>query len=176
MAMIIAGMFETAKQAEGAVDTLLDGEFADDDVCSFANNPPGQHAALKAGGDEDKDPGAVHADAAAGVGAAAGAGTGAIVGGVVAGPPGAAVGAGIGAYVGSLVGALQGLKDSGSDEHPVRRPAGIVVAVKIESGSAEESAIHTLRTHGAIHVEKADGRWRDGKWMDFDPVSAPVIV
>ena len=137
---------------------------------SFANNPPGRHAVIPTGGDEVKDPAAAHADAAAG------AGTGAVVGGVIAGPPGAAVGAGFGAYVGSLVGALHGLKDSGSDDRPMRRPAGILVAMKIDSASAEESAIHTLRAHGAIHVEKADGRWRDGRWMDFDPVSAPVIV
>ena len=176
MTTIIAGMFETAAKAEQAVGTLLDGDFARQDVYSFANNPPGQHATFPIGGDENKDPGAAQAEGHAGTGAAAGAGTGAVVGAVVAGPPGAAVGAGIGAYVGSLVGALHGLKDSGSDEVPVRRPAGIVVAVKIESGGDEQAAITTLRTHGAIHIEKAEGRWRDGQWTDFDPVSAPAII
>jgi hypothetical protein len=72
---------------------------ANKDVCSFANNPPGQHDTLSMGGDEDEDPGATHADSDAGKGAAVGLGTGAAIGAVVAGPPGAAEGAGIGAYV-----------------------------------------------------------------------------
>ncbi|MBC8007159.1 MAG: hypothetical protein H7X76_03830 [Prolixibacteraceae bacterium] len=176
MTTIIAGMFKTLGTAEGAVGALLRGEFTTGDVYTFANNPPGQHDAFPIGGDEDEDPGARHADADAGKGAAAGLGTGAAIGAVVAGPPGAAVGAGIGAYVGSLMGALHGMEGRGTKEQPVRRPAGIVVAVRIESGHAEQSAIATLETHGAIHVEKADGEWRDGQWVDFDPVSAPVIL
>ena len=176
MTTIIAGMFETLGKAEGAVGELLRGEFAKGDVYTFANNPPGQHGTFPIGGDENEDPGATHADADAGKGAAVGLGTGAAIGAVVAGPPGAAVGAGIGAYVGSLVGALHGMEGRGTKEDPVRRPAGIVVAVRIESGQAEQSAIATLRTQGAIHVEKADGEWRDGQWIDFNPVSAPVIL
>ncbi len=176
MTTIIAGMFDTIDKAEHAVARLLDDEFAYDDVCSFANNPPGQHATYPIGGDEDEDPGAKHADSDAGKGAAVGLGTGAAVGAVVAGPPGAAVGAGIGAYVGSLVGALHGLGGSGTEEQPARRPAGIVVAVKIESGTDERAAIATLQTQGAMHIEKAQGQWRDGKWIDFDPVAAPVII
>ena len=49
-------------------------------------------------------------------------------------------------------------------------------AVKIENGNAEQAAISTLQAQGALHIEKADGQWRDGKWIDFDPVSVPVIV
>ena len=176
MTTIIAGMFDTIDKAQSAVDSLLDGDFGRQDVCSFANNPPGQHATFPIGGDEDEDPGAVHADTQAGKGAAIGLGTGAAIGAVTAGPPGAAVGAGIGAYVGSLVGALHGMEGSGTDEEPARRPAGVMVAVRIESGGAEQSAIAALHAQGAIHVEKADGQWRDGKWIDFDPVSVPVIL
>src|SRR5579859_5090497 len=110
MTTIIAGMFDTIDKAQSAMDRLLDGEFARQDVCSFANNPPGQHATFPIGGDEDEDPGAAHADTQAGKGAAIGLGTGAAIGAVTAGPPGAAVGAGIGAYVGSLVGALHGMQ------------------------------------------------------------------
>lgn len=176
MATIIAGMFDTVDKAAGAVDDLLGGEFSDKDVFSFANNPPGQHATFPIGGDEDKDPGASHAGSDAGKGAAVGIGTGAAIGAITAGPPGAAVGAGIGAYVGSLVGALHGLEGRGSAEQPLRRPAGTLVAVRIESGQAEQSAISTLQTHGAIQIEKAEGVWRDGQWIDFDPLAAPVIV
>jgi hypothetical protein len=176
MATIIAGMFDTVEKAEGAVDKLLDGEFGRKDICSFANNPPGQHAAFPIGGDENEDPGARHAESDAGKGAAVGLGAGAAIGAVAAGPPGAAVGAGIGAYVGSLVGALHGLKGKGTEEDPVRRPAGIMIAVRIAGAKAEQSAIATLHTQGAIHVERAQGEWRDGQWIDFDPVSVPDIL
>ena len=176
MTTIIAGMFDTVHKAEDAMDNLLGGDFGENDICTFANNPPGQHGTFPIGGDENEDPGSKHADGDAGKGAAVGLGTGAAIGAVVGGPPGAAVGAGIGAYLGSLAGALHGMEGKGTEEDPVRRPAGIVVAVKIESGTAEQSAISTLQTHGAIHIEKAEGQWRDGKWIDFDPVSAPVIL
>ena len=176
MATIIAGMFDTVNKAERAMDKLLDGEFGAQDVCTFADNPPGQHDSFPIGGDEDEDPGARHADTDAGKGAAVGMGTGAAIGAVVGGPPGAAIGAGIGAYVGSLAGALHGMEGRGTKEQPMRRPAGIVVAVKADGGNAEKSAIATLQTEGASHVEKANGEWRDGIWVDFDPVSVPVII
>ena len=175
MTTIIAAMFDTVHKAEDAMGKLL-GEFGAKDVCTFANNPPGQHDIFPIGGDEDKDPGSKHAEGDAGKGAAVGLGTGAAIGAVVGGPPGAAVGAGIGAYLGSLTGALHGMEGRGTVEDPVRRPAGIVVAVKIESSKAEQSAISILQTYGAIHVEKAEGQWNDGDWIDFDPLSAPVMV
>ena len=164
MTTIIAGMFDTVHKAEDAMGKLIGGQFGAKDVCTFANNPPGQHDAFPIGGDEIEDPGSKHADGHAGKGAAVGLGTG------------AAVGAGIGAYLGSLAGALHGMEGRGTQEDPVRRPAGIVVAVRIESGKAEQSAISTLQTYGAIHVEKAEGQWNDGKWIDFDPLSMPVIL
>ena len=164
MTTIIAGMFDTVHKAEDAMGKLIGGQFGAKDVCTFANNPPGQHDAFPIGGDENEDPGSKHADGDAGKGAAVGLGTG------------AAVGAGIGAYLGSLAGALHGMEGRGTQEDPVGRPAGIVVAVRIESGKAEQSAISTLQTFGAIHVEKAEGQWNDGKWIDFDPLSMPVIL
>ena len=164
MTTIIAGMFDTVHKAEDAMGKLIGGQFGAKDVCTFANNPPGQHDAFPIGGDENEDPGSKHADGDAGKGAAVGLGTG------------AAVGAGIGAYLGSLAGALHGMEGRGTQEDPVGRPAGIVVAVRIESGKAEQSAISTLQTYGAIHVEKAEGQWNDGKWIDFDPLSMPVIL
>ena len=164
MTTIIAGMFDTVHKAEDAMGKLIGGQFGAKDVCTFANNPPGQHDAFPIGGDENEDPGSKHADGDAGKGAAVGLGTG------------AALGAGIGAYLGSLAGALHGMEGRGTQEDPVRRPAGIVVAVRIESGKAEQSAISTLQTYGAIHVEKAEGQWNDGKWIDFDPLSMPVIL
>lgn len=176
MTTIIAAMFDTVHKAEDAMGELLGGEFGANDVCTFANNPPGQHAAFPIGGDEDKDPGSKHAEGDAGKGAAVGLGTGAAIGAVVGGPPGAAVGAGIGAYLGSLAGALHGMEGRGTQQDPVRRPAGIVVAVRTEDDQAEQSAISTLQNYGAVHVEKAEGQWNDGMWIDFDPLSEPVMV
>src|SRR4051812_50063977 len=122
MATIIAGMFDTIDKAAGAIDDLLGGEFNDKDVFSFANNPPGQHAVFPIGGDENKDPGASHAESDAGKGAALGIGTGAAIGAVAAGAPGAAGGAGIGAFVGSPGGALPGVGGRGNSQEPPRRP------------------------------------------------------
>lgn len=176
MDAIIAGIFENIDQAQDAVESLRRHGFADDSVCHFANNPPGQHDQYPIGGDEKADPGARHAHAGAAAGAGMGAGAGAAVGALVGGPPGAAVGAGIGAYVGSLAGALNQLDGKGSDQHPVRRPAGVMVAARTASAVQEQAAIQVLHAEGATHIEKASGRWIDGKWTDFDPVVAPNLV
>jgi len=176
MSTIIAGLFENIDQAEGAVRELRGSGFVPGDVCQFANNPPGQHDQFPIGGDENSDPGARHAHGGAATGAGVGAGAGAAVGAVVGGPPGAAVGAGLGAYVGSLVGALGGLEGNGTEQRPVRRPAGVMVAVRVDDATQEQDAIRVLGAQGAGHIEKAEGTWSQGKWEDFDPVSVPHIV
>lgn len=176
MSTIIAGWFETIDEAEDAARSLRGRHFADGDVSHFANNPPGQHDQFPIGGDENADPGAKHAHGAAVAGAGVGAGAGAAVGAVVGGPPGAAVGAGVGAYVGSLMGALGGLDGKGSDQRPVRRPAGAMVAVRVGGDTEEQTAIEVLDAEGATHIERAEGQWSAGKWVDFDPVAAPQLV
>lgn len=176
MSTIIAGLFENIDKAEDAVRDLRGNGFAADDVSQFANNPPGQHDQFPIGGDENSDPGAKHAHGGAAAGAGVGAGAGAAVGAVVGGPPGAAVGAGVGAYVGSLVGALGGLDGKGTEQRPARRPAGVMVAARVEDTTEEQTAIEVMSAKGAGHIEKAEGRWSQGKWSDFDPVSTPHIV
>jgi hypothetical protein len=176
MSTIIAGLFENIDQAEDAVRELRGNGFATDDVSKFANNPPGQHDQFPIGGDENSDPGAKHAHGSAAVGAGVGAGAGAAVGAAVGGPPGAAVGAGLGAYVGSLVGALGGLEGKGTEQRPVRRPAGVMIAVRVEDATEEQTAIGVLSGQGAGHIEKAEGSWSQGQWADFDPVTVPHIV
>lgn len=176
MSTIIAGLFENIEQAQDAEDSLQRHGFAAADVCHFANNPPGQHDQFPIGGDENADPGAKHAHAGTVAGAGVGAGAGAAVGALVAGPAGAAVGAGVGAYVGSLAGTLNQLDGKGSDSRPVRRPAGVMVAARIDNARREQEAVAVLRAEGAQHVEKAEGRWTDGRWADFDPVVAPDVV
>lgn len=176
MSTIIAGMFENIDDANNTVDSLLRRGVEQRDVTQFANSPPGQHGQLPIGGDENADPGAKHAHIGALTGAGIGAGTGAAIGAIVAGPPGSAVGAGIGAYVGSLAGALESLDGKGSDEHPLRRPAGVVIAVRIDDAADEGRVIEVLKAENASHIEKAEGVWRDGRWEDFDPVEAPRLL
>ena len=108
MTTIIAGMFDTIDKAEGAVEKLLHTEFGEKDASARLPIilPDSMRTVFPIGGDENEDPGAVHADSHAGAGAAIGLGVGAAIGAVTAGPPGAAVGAGIGAYVGSPGGRL----------------------------------------------------------------------
>jgi hypothetical protein len=93
------------------------------------------------------------------------------------GPPGAVAGAGVGAYTGALGGALNQLGDEDTTLPPGRRPAGVMVAVRVEGGNAsEDTAVALLRDAGAFAVEKAEGEWRDGQWVDFDPLATPQLI
>jgi len=74
-----------------------------------------------------------------------------------------------------LSGALAGTGEHGQSSSARRRPAGVIVAVNVNH-SAGDNVVQTLRMHGAKDVEKADGEWRDGQWVDFNPVSAPKLV
>ena len=51
-----------------------------------------------------------------------------------------------------------------------------VLAVNADSAEDEELAIDLLRDRGAQMIERADGAWHDGKWVDFDPVRPPDII
>jgi hypothetical protein len=63
------------------------------------------------------------------------------------------------------------------DEHraPPTRPAGIMVAVNTEA-QGDGLAVAVLRDSAARMIERADGAWRSGKWVDFDPLRPPDIV
>jgi hypothetical protein len=172
---IIAGRFETKAEADRTAGMLSDF-VSTDDICIFHNNAPGQHDAYPVGGDEDEDPGARKADkSAATTAATAGVTAGAI--GALGGPVTALAAGGIGAYVGSLMGAAEKL---GDDEHPNdgpdRRPAGVMLSVRIANPASEQRVISTLRAQGAADIEQAQGEWRDGDWVDFNPVAKPKLV
>ena len=174
MERIIAARFQTVAEADATAALM---SYVDtSDICIFHNNPPGQHGALPAGGDEDEDPSAAGAEKSAATTAV----TGAIAGGAIGalgGPVGALVGAGVGAYSGSLVGAVATLGDHDDKPHRLeRRPAGIMLSVRIADPANEERVIATLRAQGAADVEGAQGTWRDGDWTDFDPVAAPKLL
>jgi hypothetical protein len=57
METIIAGRFDTWDQAERTTLALLNlTGLRKEDICTFYNGPPGQHASYPIGGDQDADP------------------------------------------------------------------------------------------------------------------------
>jgi hypothetical protein len=176
MDKIIAGSFDSSVKAGEAAQALLGAGFPRSNVSTYHNNAPGQHGFFPIGGDEDADPGAQGAETAALKAAVVGSVIGAGVGAAVAGPIGAVAGAGVGAYTGALGGALNKLGDEDDTLPPGRRPAGIMVAAKLEGDESADKAITLMREHGAVAIEDAEGEWKDGQWSDFDPLAVPHVV
>jgi hypothetical protein len=199
MTPIIAGRFEQGAQAEAAVAALCRGGFDAADVTVFFVNPAGQHAAYPIGGDRDASPGAKHAHSGALTGAALGTAVGVGVGlaaSPLMGPAAIVAGAGAGAYAGSLVGALGQMEEKPAaaqpDEHVVEpaatvaasrdtdtasvRSSGIFVAVRAVEFARRVAAVNVLRAKGAQDIERADGTWQAGQWIDFDPLKPPLFV
>jgi hypothetical protein len=196
MTPIIAGRFEQSIQADAAAAALRRDGFAEEDVTVFFVNPPGQHATFPIGGDRDASPGAKHADTGALKGTAVGGAVGVGVGLAAApllGPAAILAGAAAGAYAGSLVGALGDMKEkpaSAGDDRvdetvevadapmeaaPVRS-GGMVVAVRAPEFAKRVSAVNVLRAEGARDIERADGTWEGGRWVDFDPLRSILLV
>lgn len=198
MTPIIAGRFEQNDRAEAAADALRRaGGFDANDVSVFFVNPPGQHATFPIGGDRDASPGAKHAESGALKGAAIGGAVGAGVGlaaAPVLGPAALLAGAGAGAYAGSLVGALGDMKEKPAETEigeetgepvvvapppgtasPVRS-GGVLVSVRAVDFAKRVDAVNILRSAGAQDIERADGTWEAGHWVDFDPLRPPLLV
>ena len=64
-----------------------------------------------------------------------------------------------------------------------RRPTGARTAARrcdgrrqYRLGRGPGTAISLLRNRGAQMIERADGSWHNGKWVDFDPVRPPDII
>ena len=175
MDSIIAGRFETRAIAE-SVAAVLHGYVDSDDICIFHSNPPGQHDVSPQVGNENEDPGAEDAEQSSAGGAIAGALAGGAIG-AFGGPLIALAGAGVGALTGSVVGAMSGLGDHADGPGLAnRRPGGVMLSVRIASPANQQRVIDTLRREGAADVERAQGKWIDGDWTDFDPVAAPQLV
>ena len=184
MATIIAGDLPTKALADEAVAQLLREGIGRDDIHCIALNSPGQHdveSHSMARSDEpsemspDHEPprhGAKGAASGAAIGGAVGLGIG-VAASPVTGPAGPIAGAGLGAYVGSLVGTLKGLDTEGRNEPQIRR-AGVLVAVRVHGPQARQHIAEALRRRGARQVEAAEGTWKDGQWIDFNPESEPV--
>ncbi|WP_454691289.1 hypothetical protein [Achromobacter aloeverae] len=186
MALIVAARYTTFDQAQTAARALFAGGFAEDDVHIFYVNMAGAHAKYPIGGDRPADPDAGPAQYGALLG---GAGLG-LIGAVAGGLIGAALTltplavlavAGVGAYIGSFMGALfvTGRRKpgaapaaSGQPDHPEARHAGVLLALHTDP-TREAEACRLLRGAGGVDVERANGRWQDGHWVDFDPLRPP---
>lgn len=186
MTLIIAARFPTFDAAHGAARRLMDSGVHEDAIHVFYVNPPGAHDSYPLGGDMAADPGTGRAPSKALGGAALLGAAGAVVGGIVGSMLGESfipivAGAGLGAYVGSLAGAMRGMdkrRHRVQEQYRGRepgegRPAGVLLAVNAEGGRAREIAA-MLVAAGGQEVERAQGRWRGGKWEDFDPLAPPV--
>jgi hypothetical protein len=95
------------------------------------------------------------------------------------GPAAAPAATGVGAYFGALAGALAKLEETPpvTDPYaeapaPVRRAGGMVAAHAPQTPQRER-ALDVLLATGAQDIETADGEWRDGIWVDFDPLAPP---
>lgn len=178
MTQIVAGVFDDEQSATAAAHELRGAGFDAGDLDQFALNPPGEHQGLPLGGDQDADAKAEGGERGAMTGAAIGTAVGAVAGLAatpLVGPVAIAGGAAAGAYAGSLAGAVTRMGDDDAAA-PELRPAGIMVAVHTDSPEDEELAIDLLRDRGAQTIERAEGAWRNGKWVDFDPVRPPDLV
>ena len=190
MSLIVAARFQTFDQASTATQMLVAEGYTEDDIHTFYVSPAGEHGRYPLGGDRLADP-----DARGGhFGAVAGASLlgllFALLGGLIAARLSASVfitiaAAGVGAYIGALAGALwvigrrkrtaRAAPGEPAQAHPAVRQAGVMLALHVEAGR-EPQARQLLRQAGGTDIERANGRWQDGKWQDFDPLTPPRPV
>jgi hypothetical protein len=183
MSTIVAGHFQLQDEVDNARSELVGAGFAEDRISSFFVNQPGQHDMTPLGGDHLQSPGAKETPVGVLEGAAAGGAVGLVLGAVttpVTGPVGPIVGGLVGAHVGSLF-SFSKMKEPGEQEEggenviEPRKP-GMLVAVAVADPVEEVRALEVLRELGAHHIERAEGTIVDGDWVDFDPLSMPVII
>jgi hypothetical protein len=177
MTRIVAALFEDQIAAGRAIERVREHGAAEADVTTFVVNPPGMHHGLPLGGDEVADAEARGGDEGALRGAAIGGAAGVAAGLALTplvGPVGIAAGIGAGALVGSIAGASSAMGDD-TKRRPTARPGGVMVAVNAERVD-ESLAIDAFHANHAKLIEIDEGLWRDGVWVDFDPVGAPKEV
>lgn len=180
MATIIAGGFDVYSRTQAAIGRLRAAGVEEENLCEFRVNPPGEHDRLAIGGDHHESEGMHTTAGGASKGMAVGAVGGAIAGAgaiPLMGPAGILAGAAAGAYAGSLVGGMKRAEHEPQPDHVDVHPAEALIAVNIDAGTVtEEEVIRILEECGAHQVERAEGRWVDGAWADFDAVSPPRII
>lgn len=187
MSLIVAARFQTFDETREAAQRLGREGFDEGDIHTFYINTAGEHARYPLGGDRVADPDARGAHIGALAGAALVGIVLALAGGLVALWAGAAMlvvaaAAGVGAYVGALGGALwmAGRRQrrpaaAAPQAHPPLRQAGVMLALPV-APERESAARRVLREAGGHDIERAQGRWLDGKWEDFDPLKPPRHV
>ncbi|MFD4836689.1 hypothetical protein ACFWP0_04220 [Achromobacter sp. NPDC058515] len=189
MSLIVAARFQTFDEATLAAQKLFAEGFTEDDIHTFYINTAGEHGRYPLGGDRLADPDAKGGHVGAVVGASLLGLLFACLGGLIAARLGASVfiviaAAGVGAYLGALAGALwvigRGKRraqaaPSAPQTHPTVRQAGVMLALHVPP-QREATARQVLRDAGGHDIERAHGRWLDGKWEDFDPLTPPRHV
>jgi hypothetical protein len=50
-----------------------------------------------------------------------------------------------------------------------------MIAVNVDRVGTQKRAIDILKRHGARDVRRAEGKWANGSWRDFDP-RAPLAA
>jgi hypothetical protein len=171
MSLIVAARFTTFPAAEDAAQRLFNAGFVEEDVQLFFVNPSGQH-----GFETISDANAREAPEGAEIGVTIGAVVGAMVGvGIFAALSAplivSLIAAGVSAYVGSLVGAMMRMRTSEASDEETRE-SGVLVAVHVSPDSQLDAA-RVLRDAGGAAIERATGRWQQGRWADFDPLKRP---
>ena len=186
MSLIVAARFDTFEAGENAAAALMRTTgIQPDDIQLFFVNPAGAHDRHPLGGDRFADPEAVKAPVGAVAGAAMVGIAGALIGAGIAFLVADSVlpiigGAGVGAYIGSLAGAMYALGERrrtgvlARPPAPPERHSGVVLAVHVTSEN-EKAVAASLRASGGTEVERALGRWVNGKWIDFDPLASPEL-
>ena len=189
MSLIVAARFDTFDHAAEAARKLCAAGFTEDDIHTFYINTAGEHARYPIGGDRVADPDAKGGHLGAVAGASALGLVFALLGGLIAARVGASVlmviaGAGVGAYLGALAGALwvvgRGRRRHpaapvATDSHPAVRQAGVMLALHVLP-DRDALARTVLKEAGGRDIERAHGRWLNGKWEDFDPLTPPRHV
>ncbi|TKC83084.1 hypothetical protein FAZ69_25660 [Trinickia terrae] len=186
MSLIVAGRFTTFPAAEAAAQQLLNRGFVEEDVNLFFMNPRGQHAR---GSSEYPSAAVLHGIKGPSRGATIGAVAGAIAGvaivmAISASLLVAVIAAGVGAYIGAMIGTT--LHDRASTAPPLRETVAhavhheprdfcVLVAVHVSPDNQMEAAA-VLREAGGTAIERATGRWQQGRWSDFDPTATPTPI
>jgi hypothetical protein len=179
MAQILVAQFDDFDTAQSAAADLRALGVAQGDLEIYHLNAPGQHGEFPIGGDEHADREASKGDEGQVAGAAIGGAAGLAVGAAaipVVGPIAAAAGLAVGAYTGSLHGAVNKLGDRPDEVQVPARPGGVRLAAHVLAPAYREQLLAALRRHGARSIEEAEGTWRGGSWVDFDPVSKPKWI
>ncbi|EDZ97878.1 conserved hypothetical protein [Burkholderia sp. H160] len=185
MSLIVAARFTTFPAAESAAQKLFDAGFVEEDVTLFFVSPRGQHALSSIDGETDTDRGAREGSKGVGMGVTIGAAIGAVVGVAIFAVFSvpllvSLIMAGVGAYVGSLIGSMSDTHEHGKSDHHLpyheeRRLSGVLVAVHVSPDNHLDAA-RVLHEAGGVTIEKASGRWQQGRWADFDPRKTPEPI